>query len=207
MGTNTWMLVYTDGNVSEILQSKPILDRDASIAFAKQLFPSDALFALEDSSLADTGPRDNTLMVGCFPGLKIVATEEFQIEQPSQLPTRYLQPEFGKTVYLHVMHSVVDWFACAIWNKGSLQRSLSLAPNYGITENIGAPLAFEQAYWAGKHPVADAKDQKAKYPFSFHPLELAEAALGEFFGYQLEAPGANHLVDPANIPLMHFKFV
>ena len=84
------------------------------------------------------------------------------------------------------MHSVVDWFAYAVWSKGALQRSLSLSPDSGILEDIGARFAFEAPFWSGRHPAHDPGEGDDEYPFPFHPLDLGEAALAELFGYQLE---------------------
>ena len=41
--------------------------------------------------------------------------------------------------------------------------------------------------------------------FRFHPLELGEAALAEFFGYQLEGDVNQNYLDPKDIRLMCFK--
>jgi hypothetical protein len=82
------------------------------------------------------------------------------------------------------MHSVVDWFAFAHWNNGRLVRSLSLSPDSGILEDIGLKLAFEEPYWSGQHPAGDDEDDE--YPLPFHPLDLGEAALSEFFGGQID---------------------
>lgn len=204
MGAKTWMTVYTDGNAQEILKSKPELNREASTDIAAKLFSSEALEPLEDGSLAFTNPPKNELLVGCFPGLSIVAAKEFAIDYPSRLPARFKDTSLGSKVYLHAMHSVVDWFACAIWNNGELVRSLSLSPDSGVLEDIGARLPFEVPYWEGKHPAVDPEDDPTEYPLAFHPLEIGEAALLEFFGYQLEGLGDSQL-KPEEIPLMRFK--
>jgi hypothetical protein len=83
------------------------------------------------------------------------------------------------------MHSVVDWFAFAKWMNGKLVRSLSLSPDDGILEDMGQRLAFEEPFWSGKNPVTN-DDGDDECPLPFHPLELGEAALREFLGYQLE---------------------
>jgi hypothetical protein len=44
----------------------------------------------------------------------------------------------GRRTILHAMHSVVDWLAFAVWEDNRLIRSLSLAPDGGIIEDIGA---------------------------------------------------------------------
>ncbi len=205
MGAKTWMLVSTAGNAREILKSKPQLDRIASAALAKKLFPSEKLEPISDGTLSFTCPPDNELVIGCFPGLSIVAAKEFGIDHPSKLSSNFIENGVSQTIYLHAMHSVVDWFAFAIWKNGKLQRSLSLSPDSGILENIGTKLPFEEPYWAGQHPALDPEEEDASYPFPFHPLELGEAALLDFFGYQLEGIMDPSHLEPEEIPLNRFK--
>ncbi|WP_229418159.1 hypothetical protein [Massilia sp. Root351] len=199
------MLVYSKGNPAEILKGKPELDREASIALAQRLFPSEKLEALSDVDLSYTCPPDNELVVGCFPGLAVVAAKEFGIDCPSRLPVAFLEQFPGYGIYLHAMHSVVDWFAYAVWLDGKLQRSLSLSPDSGVLEDIGARLPFEQPYWNGAHPAVDPDEDEADYPFVFHPLELGEAALAALFGYQLEGMIDPAHLQPETVPLMRFK--
>jgi hypothetical protein len=205
MGAKTWMLAYVNGSVSEILKSDPELDREAASALARKLFPSEKLEPLDDGDLLFTCPPDDELVVGCFPGLSIIAATEFGIDNPSELDPKFLGAARGSTVYLHAMHSVVDWFAYAIWIDEKLKRSLSLSPDSGVIEDIGPRLAFEEPYWAGQHQVFDPEEEKDDdYPFPFHPLELGEAALYELFGYQLEGDAPSD-VQPENITLARFK--
>lgn len=99
----------------------------------------------------------------------------------SEFPARYLHPGVGRRVIPHVMHSGTDTFVYAIWENGSLVRSLCLSPDDGIVENIGDPLPFEAPYWAGEHPAGD------RYPLPFHPLDLGgDAALRALFGFIIE---------------------
>lgn len=105
-------------------------------------------------------------------------------------------------MYLHAMHSVVDWFAFAQWTDGKLIRSLSLSPDGGILEDIGRRQPFELPFWNGQHSTGD---DHSDYPFPFHPLELGEAALGELFGYQLEGTPNTELLEPESIPLLKYK--
>jgi hypothetical protein len=204
MGAKTWMLVYSEGMPREILKDIPVLDRDATIAFVERLFPSQKLVALDDGDLSHTCPADDEIVAGCFPGLAVVAAKEFAVDYPSRLPAEFIDAFPDRSIYLHAMHSVVDWFAYAVWKNGQLQRSLSLSPDSGILEDIGARLAFEEAYWAGNHPATDPDEDDNDYPFVFHPLELGEAALQSLFGYQLEGMTDTQL-EPETIPLMRFK--
>jgi hypothetical protein len=205
MGAKTWMLVFSDGNAKDILKAKPELNRAKSEELAKLLFPSVKLERIEDGDLSFTSPPDDEIYVGCYPGLSIIAAAEFGIDYPSRLPVSFLDKNIGSTIYLHAMHSVVDWFAFAVWENGELKRSLSLSPDSGILEDTGNKLKFEEAYWAGKHPAIDPEDEEEEYPFPFHPLELGEAALGEFFGYQLEGYIDPSMIEPEEIPLVTFK--
>jgi hypothetical protein len=205
MGAKTWMLVYSQGNPKEFLHADAQLDREATTALVKKLYASEKLVPLDDGDLCFTCPPDNEIVAGCFPGLAIVAAKEFGIDYPSKLASRFVDAFADGTLYLHAMHSVVDWFAFGVWRNGVLLRSLSLAPDSGILEDIGDRLPFEQAYWAGEHPALDPEEGEADYPFPFHPLELGEAALAAFFGYQLEGIVDPEHIRPERISLMRFE--
>lgn len=203
MGAKTWMLVYATGKVAEVLKSGPQLDRSATLQLATRLFPKEKLEPIGDGRLSYTCPPDDELHVGCFPGVSVLAAKEFGIDNPSKLPARFISNGGRGTIYLHAMHSVVDWFAFAKWNNGQLVRSLSLSPESGIVEDIGQRLPFEEPFWSGQHPATD--DDEEEYPLPFHPLELGEAALNEFFGYQLEGSMGGALVRPESISLVKYK--
>lgn len=206
MGAKTWMLVYSAASARDALAAKPALDRDATLKFAAALFPKDKLEQIEDGSLSWTNPPNKELLVGCFPGVTVVAAKEFGGDHPSKLPASFIDAGRDGTIYLHAMHSVVDWFAFGVWKGGKLQRSLSVAPDNGIIEDFGPKLPFEMPFWDGSKPATDEEDGEAdEYPLPFHPLDLGEAALAEFFGYQLEGDDANATLNPESIPLMRFK--
>jgi hypothetical protein len=59
MGAKTWMLVYASKDVPDVLKSQPAIDRDASTALAKKLFPNHELTPL----------ADGTLTFACPPGM------------------------------------------------------------------------------------------------------------------------------------------
>jgi hypothetical protein len=207
MGAKTWMLAYVDGNAPTVLKSAPRLDRAAGEALAKLLFPSAPLEAMDDVDLSYTCPPGDEIFIACFPGLTIVAAKEFGIDRPSRLDPRFLAAAKGRTVYLHAMHSVVDWFAYAVWEDGALKRSLSLSPDTGIVEDIGVRRGFEKAYWSGQHPVFEPGEEVGDYPLDFHPLELGEAALLDLFGYQLEGQISAEEVAPEGIALQRYRRV
>src|SRR5262249_43550851 len=154
MGAKTWMLVYGTGNVADALRARPTLDREATRALVTRLHPRHEVAELEGATLLEgMNPPNGRVHAGCLTGVTVVCTREVGIDYPSRLDRRFLDAAEGRTVYLHAMHSVVDWFAYAIWTGGKLTRSLSLSPDNGVIENIGQPLPFEADYWAGKRPL------------------------------------------------------
>lgn len=205
MGAKNWILVYSDGNPRETLARKPALDRKRSEDLARRLFPGAPLCRTADTDLTAGDPRDGDILVGCYDDVSIVAAEEFGIDYPSKLDPHFLKEGSARTVHLHAMHSVVDWAAFAVWRNGKVIRSLSLSPDSGVLEDIGARLEFERPYWDGQHPATEPDEEPDAYPFPFHPLEIAEAALKEFFGYQLEGLITPDMLEPQEIPLMCFR--
>lgn len=201
------MLVASTGSAREALAALPELNRDASMKLASRLFKRTRLEPLEDGDLSFTCPPDDELYIGRFSGVSVVAAIELGLDYPSSLDAHFLREFKGQTVYLHTMHSVVDFFAFGVWREGKLERALSQAPDFGILEDIGSPLPFEVPYWSGEHPAIDPEDDDPEdpYPFPFHPLELGEAALRELFGYQLEGFIDDSLLEPEDIPLIRVK--
>lgn len=206
MGAKTWMLVYSAGEPRQALRARPALDRHASVALARRLFPGHTLTGIEDGTLDLTSPPDREVVVGCFPGVSVVAASELALDRPSTLPAHFLDASLGTHVHLHAMHSSVDWFAFATWHLGKLQRALSLSPDSGVIEDIGPQLDFERPFWAGAHPATEPEDEDEEdaYPLPFSPLNLGEAALAAFFGYCLEGRLTPDQIDPMEVPLMRF---
>ncbi|MBT9098298.1 hypothetical protein KFZ76_11340 [Methylovulum psychrotolerans] len=207
MGAKTWMLAYTDGNIRELLKTNPPMDRVATSALAKRLFPSETLKPIGDRDLSFTCPVANEIYIGCFPGVSIIAAKEFGGNCPSALPAHFINLATANTVYLHAMHSVVTWSAYAIWVNGKIQRSLSVWCDGGILEDIGTRLPFEEPYWSGQHSVFDVDIDKGELPFLFDPLDFGEAALAELFGYHIAGADDPTHLQPKNIPLAGFQRV
>jgi hypothetical protein len=203
VGAKTWMLVYANAEVGKALKDGPKLDRDATQRLATILFPKDKLEPIGEGDLSYTCPPNNEVHIGCFRGISILAAKEFGIDYPSKLRASFIAGGGSGTIYLHAMHSVVDWFAFAQWVNGKLVRSLSLSPDSGILEDIGQRLPFEEPFWSGHNPVPD--NDGDHYPLPFHPLEMGEAALKEFFGYQLEGSVDPTLLEPESIPLVKYQ--
>jgi hypothetical protein len=164
------------------------LNRQATRALVRRLYPGHQVSNLADGTLLDQANPDNDrIYAGCFAGLTVVCTSEAALDRPSQLDPRFLREAAGRRLYLHAMHSVVDWFAYAIWSAdGALVRALSVSPLTGIAEDIDCRLAFEEPYWSGQQPITTTGWNGTTYPFPFHPLEFGEAALRALFGFNYE---------------------
>ena len=204
MGAKTWMLVYANTKVGEALRDNPKLDSEATLQLATSLFPKHKLEPIGEGDLSFTCPPGDEVHIGCFPGVSILAAKDFGIDYPSKLPAPFISAGGSGAIYLHAMHSVVDWCAFAQWINGKLARSHSLSPESGILEDIGQRLPFEEPFWSGQNPVT-VDDAEDVYPLPFHPLELGEAALKEFFGYHLEGFDDPTLLQPESIPLVKYR--
>ena len=204
MGVKTWMLVYSDDNAKEILASRPSLDRQRTEELLHELYPSSRFEKIEDGDLFNTCPPNGNIYAGYYDGVFIISANEFAIDNPSRLNRSFLKPDLGSTIHLLAMHSVVDWLAFGYWKNRELERSFSVSPDSGIIENIGERFPFELPFWNGEYPAADPEDE---YPLDFHPLELGEAALNNFFGYQLEGVIDSANIDPEDITLVGYRLV
>jgi hypothetical protein len=202
------MVFYAERDVPDVLREAPALDRDATERLVRQLFPDKDVAVIEDVSLGFANPPDDRVHAAVWPGATVVCAGELGRDRPSALDRRFLDASAGRTVYLHAMHSVVDWFAFAVWRPdGQLRRALSVSPDSGVIEDLGEPMPFEQPFWAGKHPAVEPgeDDPENPYPIPFHPLELAEEALAAMFGFVYEGPIDRGPVDPETIPLAAFS--
>lgn len=207
MGAKTAVLIYADGDVAELLCSVSDPRLDATAALVSEVNP-------DWTKTGDSMPLSDCLYppagfgyAASFPGIDIICDRQLMVDHPSRLPNRFLQHGSRRRVILHTMHSTSDWFAYAIWESGELIRSLSLAPDSGVVENIGSPLPFEVPFWAGEHPVTSS-GQSGYTPYSlpFHPLELGgEAAMRALLGFIVEGQPFESDIDPEEIEMIGFR--
>ncbi len=203
MGAKAWMLVSADGDAAEALAREPALDVEGTLELARNLFPKEKLQAAGETNLWDTAPSRRSIHLGRYADVAVVAAWAFGRDHPSRLPPHFLKALPSRNVYLVAMHSTVDWFAFAHWSGGMLVRSLSLAPDNGIMEDLGDRLPFEGPFWQGLHPVPS--EGETPYPLAFHPLDLAEVAMLSVFGYGMEGPVDANRVRPEAIRLLKLK--
>jgi uncharacterized protein DUF6928 len=208
VGAKSALMIYSDGSPAELLRSAPPPDEGKTAALVAATRAGPAGAAGPGGTLGDEiYPAEGIVYAGSFPGIDVLCDRDVMTGRPSQLPGRLLAPGAGRRVTLHAMHSASDWLGYAVWQDGVLVRSLSLSPDGGITEDIGAPLPFEASFWAGEHPVASSRQFPGRppYPLPFHPLELGEAALLALAGFAVEGRPADYLIDPWAVRLISYR--
>ena len=201
MGAKTWMIVYSNGDVPKAWNKNLDVKSEGNFEILQSLFPNKKYVEIENGSLALTCPRSNNIQIANLGELLVIATEEVAIDNLSKTASRFTSFSNYRYMYVFAMHSVVDWFAFAIWENKKLIRSLSISPDSGIIEDIGEKLAFESEYWAGLHPAIDPEDGEDSYPLPFHPLEFGECALLHLMGYQYEGIESLNKIDPEKIAM------
>jgi hypothetical protein len=206
VGAKTSVLVYADGDAPGLPRDAPERDVEKTVSLIRRLYPGWNGDTVADAPLVDElRPEQGVVYAGCFPGVDIICDRKVMIERPSELPRHLLEASPHRRVILHAMNSVVDWFAYAIWEDGTLTRSLSLSPEQGVIENIGDPLPFETAYWAGEHPVRQ-REGWPPYALPFHPLELGGGpALQALLGFCIEGTPLASDIDAEAIRLSGFR--
>lgn len=191
MGAKTAILAYADAAVADVLQNVSAGDVDRAAALAARVRPAQSISRDDDDpwELADAiYPPQRIVCALSVQGLDLVCDRGIMIDRPSQLPAHLVAASRGRRLYLHAMHSVVDWLAFAVWDDRRLVRSLSLSPDNGIIEDIGERFPLERPYWEGQHPVEPDPTWEDEEPYAlpFHPLGLGERAMLEFFGFYVE---------------------
>lgn len=205
MGAKTWIIVYSNGDVPSLWQHQPKAKRENLPQILNALFPKKNFVETESGNLAFTNLRSGDVQIADLGELLVVATDAAALDYPSKVPQHFVDYSNYKYIYVFAMHSVVDWFAFAIWENKQLVRSLSLSPDSGIMEDIGEKLSFELDFWSGKCPAVDPEDEEDTYPLPFHPLDFGENALLHLMGYQYEGLIALNKVDPEEIEMACFK--
>lgn len=177
MGAKAGLLAYCRGDLIEPLRRAPAPDPERTAALVELVRPGCSRVPTEGTSL-DGGvyPPEGVVYAASTPGVDLVCDRSLMIDNPSRLPSHLVEAGRGRRLVRYAVHSVVDWLAFAVWEDGRLVRSLSLAPEYGVLEDIGDRLPCELPYWAGEHPVEPDAGLSCDdpYPLPFHPLDLGE---------------------------------
>ncbi|MFC8715968.1 DUF6928 family protein [Kitasatospora sp. NPDC057198] len=210
MGAKTALLAHADGAVPDLLRqvAGTVPDRERTDALVARLYPGWAVEPGDEPRALSWSvyPPEGLSCAGSWPDLDVLCDQRFMVDRPSELPAGLIATAPGRRTVLHAMHSVVDWLAFAVWEDGKLVRSLSLAPDHGVIEDLGDPLPFELPYWAGEHPVEPwPDDDEEPYPLPFHPLELGEDALRALFGFVIEGRVTSEDLDADRVPLLDYR--
>jgi len=67
MGAKDWLLVYADGEIQPVPQSAPVLDRQATRAMVRRLYPGHQLRDLADGTRPQRRPGGGCLTEGSGP--------------------------------------------------------------------------------------------------------------------------------------------
>ncbi|SEG24121.1 hypothetical protein SAMN05216223_1047 [Actinacidiphila yanglinensis] len=209
MGAKTSLLIFSDGETPSALRGARVVDGSATAELLQRLYPGWVLEPDDGTTLVEaTYPPDGVCYAASFSGVDVVCDRRLMSLRPSSMPEYLLEASGRGRVFFHAMHSVSDALTFAVWENGRLVRSLSLSPDSGIVEDIGAPYDFEAPYWAGEHPVEPVPewgDDQPPYPLDFHPLELGEEALRAFAGFVLEGYPSPADADPDEVPLNGYR--
>lgn len=201
MGSKAAIVAFAEGDPRAVLHSGLAVDAAASARLAEEFFGG----PLEPSAdvMLDEAvwPANGTVCAGSFTGLEIVCAQELAQVRPRDLTEKISQLSAGRKAFAVFMHSAVDSLAFATWSDGQLMRSLSMAPDDGVLEDLGERMEFEEPFWGGGNPVAHAPG----YPFDFHPLDLGNEALRNFFGFILEGDFDDSCIDPEEVILRSFR--
>lgn len=192
MAEKTAIVAYGESDVVHVLRAAPVLDRRATAELVRKAFPDNQIGEVGGALLFDClDPPADIAYVGCFRGLDLICSWQLVGQRPSEAARRCLAPARLPNVYLHAMDSSTDWCAFAQWTDGGLVRSLSLAPDDGVAENLGDLLPFEAPFWAGD--------------IDLDAMALGEEALHAFFGFRLAGMATVDDVDPEVIPLVGYR--
>ncbi|WP_410578150.1 DUF6928 family protein [Amycolatopsis sp. lyj-108] len=202
MGSKSAILVLSDVEPAAILrdisgkgqaESKALAERIAgSVSSDARLLPLDLA----------VWPEPGVVCVSSVAGLQVICSRGFITRTPSELTRLVGELAPDKKGYAVLMDSAEDWTAFAVWSDGRLQRSLSVDPEYGVVEELGDRLNFEGPFWEGVHSVQES----AGYPLPFHPIDLGNKAMREFFGFILEGREDVHSFDPEDVEIWAFRF-
>lgn len=208
MGAKTALLAFADGDLVPAVLGATRCDLAEAEELVRLIHPGYDVTPIGDGTLSDSVyPPDDITYATVLAGAELLCDRRLMFDRPSELPERLLKLGAGRRIVVHGMHSVVDGLSFAVWDDGTLVRSLSLSPDSGIAENIGEPFDFELPYWDGAHPVRLTlyPEDTEPYPLPFHPLELGEEALRALFGFVIEGFHTRDDIDGEAVHLHGFR--
>ncbi|GAA1687714.1 hypothetical protein GCM10009830_39100 [Glycomyces endophyticus] len=200
MGAKAGLIHLGGGIPAHALAGGPAFDPERSAALAATILGGPVAPA-GARTLAEGGvwPERGTICVGAGEHTALVGYAEICPDRPGTITDWIRAVAPGGDAHGVFMHSVVDFGAVAVWEHGEIRRSISLAPDSGVMDDLGDPLTFEAPFWNGDHAVDE------DYPLPFHPLDFGEAALLALFGFGIEGSPAAYAFDPGTVALPAFR--
>lgn len=201
MGSKAGIIVFAEASVSakEGFRSAADIDSRKSRELAEAILghPVEEIeeIDLDRAIWADPG----IICAASLPGLDVVCSRDLGDDHPSSLTEDLTCLAAGRTIYGVFMHSGADALVFAMWSGGEMVRALSLNPDAGIIEDWGKRLDFELPFWNGEHPVG------SRYALPFHPIDLGNEVLRNFFGFILEGRWDDSLIDTEDFRLLSYR--
>ena len=205
MGAKSAAVVFAQGWPADLLASCPAHDPAQAADVAARVFPDRTCVRVEDDDFLELYPGEDELIVGCYPGVVIVAAQDLGGLEPEEMEQSLIRLVPATTVLHHSMHSVVDWFAYSLWQDGRLVRALSVSPDDGVMTDVGERQPFEVPYWNGEHPWDDEEPDEDPEALPFHPLELGSAVSLAILGLELEGCTSYWRFDPDELRATRFQ--
>jgi len=201
VGSKAAIVAFVAGEPREAFRGASDIDPESSRRLAEKILggqaqPSGAL-PLDRA----VWPEDGVVCAASFPGVEVVCCRWLAQDRPSDLTGQISRLAEGRNAYGVFMHSITDYAGFAVWAKGSVVRSLSMSSEIGILEDLGSQFAFEEPFWRGEYSVPG--DECCVLPF--HPIDLANEALREFFGFVLEGDWDDSCFDPEEVNVPVFR--
>jgi hypothetical protein len=203
MGSKAAIVMFADRDHLSGFRGNLVADQERSEVFAGKILASKAVQVGALSLDAAVWPGKELLCAASFAGFEVACLRRFAQRHPSRLTEEISRLAAGRDAYGVFMHSVEDWAAFAVWSGGKLIRAVSASPEFGVIEDIGNRLQFEEPFWAGTHRTV----RNPEYVLPFHPIDLGNEALREFFGFILEGRMDDSCIDPEELELFTFTQV
>ncbi|MFF3541403.1 DUF6928 family protein [Streptomyces platensis] len=201
MGSKAAVVVVAEGDPREAFHRVQEIRHSKSKTLAERILGT-AVRATELLPLdLAVWPDSGTVCAASLPGFEVICSRELAQSSPSRLTQMVSEWAEGRNAYGVFMDSAEDWSAFAVWSGGELVRGVSLSPGSGVIEDLGDRLSFEAPFWAGERRVRHTPG----YSLPFHPIDLGNEALKEFFGFILEGHESVDCLDPEEIEIPAFR--
>ena len=201
MGMKALLIAVSDGLPRHDLASQPIGSVDASRQVAESLLPGLVGDQLPDGELSECCYPNSGVYVGTFGGTWLMTSQHDSLT--SWAPTA---DDRRRNAYRVYMQSTVSLGGFSYWGADGTFREFYGTREKGLLENKGLPLPFERPFWAGD------EDDRVAASFGydnmpFHPMDLGDAALREFFGFVGEGAPRPDDLDAEEIFLHGFELI